>query len=211
MVRKQLKPIFFALLAAIFYAINVPFSKQLLQDVPPTFMASFLYFGAGIGVGILYLFHWKNEKPEERLKKENFPYTIGMILLDIFAPIFLMFGISIGSSANASLLSNFEIVATTLIALLLFKENVSRRLWTAIGFITISSIILSFEGSGSFHFSLGSLFVLLATICWGMENNCTRKISDKSTYQIVTIKGLCCGTGSFIVAIVTGESLPHSK
>lgn len=55
--RKQLKPIFFALLAAIFYAINVPFSKQLLQDVPPTFMASFLYFGAGIGVGILYLFH----------------------------------------------------------------------------------------------------------------------------------------------------------
>lgn len=129
MVRKQLKPIFFALLAAIFYAINVPFSKQLLQDVPPTFMASFLYFGAGIGVGILYLFHWKNEKPEERLKKENFPYTIGMILLDIFAPIFLMFGISIGSSANASLLSNFEIVATTLIALLLFKENVSRRLW----------------------------------------------------------------------------------
>ena len=211
MVLKQLKPIFFALLAAIFYAINVPFSKQLLQDVPPTFMASFLYFGAGIGVGILYLFHWKNEKPEERLKKENFPYTIGMILLDIFAPIFLMFGISIGSSANASLLSNFEIVATTLIALLLFKENVSRRLWTAIGFITISSIILSFEGSGSFHFSLGSLFVLLATICWGMENNCTRKISDKSTYQIVTIKGLCCGTGSFIVAFVTGESLPHSK
>lgn len=210
-VRKQLKPIFFALLAAIFYAINVPFSKQLLQDVPPTFMASFLYFGAGIGVGILYLFHWKNEKPEERLKKENFPYTIGMILLDIFAPIFLMFGISIGSSANASLLSNFEIVATTVIALLLFKENVSKRLWTAIGFITISSIILSFEGSGSFHFSLGSLFVLLATICWGMENNCTRKISDKSTYQIVTIKGLCCGTGSFIVAFITGESLPHSK
>lgn len=143
MVLKQLKPIFFALLAAIFYAINVPFSKQLLQDVPPTFMASFLYFGAGIGVGILYLFHWKNEKPEERLKKENFPYTIGMILLDISAPIFLMFGISIGSSANASLLSNFEIVATTLIALLLFKENVSRRLWTAIGFITISSIRVS--------------------------------------------------------------------
>lgn len=44
-----------------------------------------------------------------------------------------------------------------------------------------------------------------------MENNCTRKISDKSTYQIVTIKGPCCGTGSFIVAFVTGESLPHSK
>lgn len=211
MTEKKLQPIFFAVLAAVFYAINVPFSKQLLQDVPPTFMASFLYFGAGIGVGIMYLFHWSNEQKEERLTKDNLPYTIGMVVLDIFAPIFLMLGVSIGSSANASLLGNFEIVATTLIALLIFKETVSKRLWTAILFITISSIILSFEGSGSFHFSLGSLFVLLATICWGMENNCTRKISEKSTYQIVTIKGLCCGIGSFVVASVVGESLPSAR
>ena len=211
MTEKKLRPIFFAVLAAVFYAVNVPFSKQLLQDVPPTFMASFLYFGAGIGVGIMYLFHWSNEQKEERLTKDNLPYTIGMVLLDIFAPIFLMLGVSIGSSANASLLGNFEIVATTLIALLIFKETVSKRLWTAILFITISSIILSFEGSGSFHFSLGSLFVLLATICWGMENNCTRKISEKSTYQIVTIKGLCCGLGSFVVASAVGESLPSAR
>ena len=211
MTEKKLQPIFFAVLAAVFYAVNVPFSKQLLQDVPPTFMASFLYFGAGIGVGIMYFFHWNNEPKEERLTKDNLPYTIGMVVLDIFAPIFLMLGVSIGSSANASLLGNFEIVATTLIALLFFKETVSKRLWTAILFITISSIILSFEGSGSFHFSIGSLFVLLATICWGMENNCTRKISEKSTYQIVTIKGLCCGLGSFVVASVVGESLPSVK
>ena len=211
MTDKKLQSIFFAVLAAVFYAINVPFSKQLLQDVPPTFMASFLYFGAGIGVGIMYLFHWNSEKREERLTRDNLPYTIGMVLLDILAPIFLMFGVSIGSSANASLLGNFEIVATTLIALLLFKESVSKKLWTAILFITISSIILSFEGSGSFHFSLGSLFVLLATICWGMENNCTRKISEKSTYQIVTIKGLCCGLGSFVVASAVGESLPSAR
>lgn len=211
MTEKKLQSIFFAVLAAVFYAVNVPFSKQLLQDVPPTFMASFSYFGAGIGVGIMYLFHWSNEQKEERLTKDNLPYTIGMVLLDIFAPIFLMLGVSIGSSANASLLGNFEIVATTLIALLIFKETVSKRLWTAILFITISSIILSFEGSGSFHFSLGSLFVLLATICWGIENNCTRKISEKSTYQIVTIKGLFCGLGSFVVASVVGETLPSAR
>ena len=42
-----------ALLAATFYAINTPFSKILLEKVTPTFMASFLYLGAGIGVGIM--------------------------------------------------------------------------------------------------------------------------------------------------------------
>lgn len=176
--------------------------------IPPTLMASFLYFGAGIGIGFPYLFYWKREKKEEHLTREDLPYTLGMVALDILVPIFLMLGIRIGSSANASLLGNFEIVTTTLIALLLFKEKVSGKLWISILFITVSSIILSFEGSGSFHFSMGSLFVLLATVCWGLENNCTRKISEKSTFQIVTIKGLCCGTGSFLIATIIRKSLP---
>ena len=196
-----------ALLAATFYAINTPFSKILLEKVTPTFMASFLYLGAGIGVGIMYLLNSKKEKKIEKLSKTDLPYTVGMIVLDILAPIFLMIGINIGSASNASLLGNFEIVATTLIAILIFKEVVTSRLWIAIGFITFSSIVLSFEGSGSFKFSLGSLFVILATCCWGLENNCTRMISDKSTYEIVILKGIFSGTGSFIIAIILGENI----
>ena len=51
------KPIFFAILAAALYALNSPFSKLLLQNVPPTMMAGFLYLGAGIGMadGLLQL------------------------------------------------------------------------------------------------------------------------------------------------------------
>lgn len=200
-----------ALLAAVFYAINTPFSKVLLNNVTPTFMAAFLYLGAGVGVGIMYLFHVKHEEKAERLTKKDFPYTIGMIVLDIAAPIFLMIGINLGIASNASLLGNFEIVATTLIALLIFKEKVSGRLWTAIGFITLSSIVLSFEGSGSFQFSIGSLFVILATCCWGLENNCTRKISEKSTYEIVLLKGIFSGGGSFVIAMFLGERIPEAK
>ncbi len=197
-----------ALMAAVFYSINTPFSKLLLDKISPTFMASFLYLGAGVGVGILYLFQYKKENREERLTREDLPYTIGMIVLDIAAPILLMMGISIGSAANASLLGNFEIVATTLIALLFFKEKISAKLWIAIGFITASSIVLSFQGSDSFEFSLGSVLVVLATCCWGVENNCTRKISNKSTYEIVTLKGLFSGLGAFLIALIIGEKLP---
>lgn len=197
-----------ALLAAALYALNVPLSKLLLDDVPPTYMAAFLYLGAGAGVGVLYAVHWRKERAEERLAKSDLLYTAGMILLDILAPVFLMLGVSIGSAANASLLGNFEIAATTLLALLLFQETVSRKLWAAIAFITVSSAILSFEGGGSFQFSRGSLYVLLATACWGLENNCTRKLSEKSTYQIVTLKGFCCGGGSFLIAAMLGEPLP---
>lgn len=198
-----------ALLAAVFYAINTPVSKFLLNNVTPTFMAAFLYLGAGVGVGIMYLFHIKKEEKAERLTMQDLPYTIGMIVLDIAAPIFLMIGIKMGTASNASLLGNFEIVVTTLMALLIFKEQVSGKLWIAIGFITLSSIVLSFEGSGSFQFSIGSLFVILATCCWGLENNCTRKISDKSTYEIVLLKGIFSGGGSFTIAMVLGEKIPE--
>lgn len=141
----------------------------------------------------------------------DLPYTVGMVVLDMIAPILLMIGVSIGTSANFSLLGNFEIAATTVIGLLVFKEKVSKMLWIAIGFITLSSIILSFDGSGSLQFSLGSLLVLGATACWGLENNCTRSISEKSTHQIVTIKGIFSGTGSLIVALVIGEKFPDVK
>ncbi len=201
-----MKSIIYALAAAVFYALNVPCSKILLAKVPPVSMAGLLYIGAGLGVAILYLFKFKKEKKDDRLCKSDLPYVVGMVLLDIIAPILLMLGVRIGTSANASLLGNFEIVATTLIALLLFKEKVSWRLWLAIFFITISSILLSFEGSDGLDFSLGSILVLAATICWGFENNCTRRLSEKSTYQIVMIKGLCSGSGSLIVSRIVGES-----
>ena len=204
----KITAVLLALFAAVFYAINTPFSKILLKNIPPTFMASFLYLGAGVGVGIMYLFHIKKENRSDRLTQHDFPYTIGMIVLDILAPVFLMLGISIGSASNASLLGNFEIVATTLIALLVFKEKVTAKLWIAIGFITLSSIVLTFEGTDSLTPSLGSLLVVLATCCWGLENNCTRKISQKSTYEIVVLKGLFSGLGSFIVALLLDEKLP---
>lgn len=208
MEKNKLKAIMFAFLAAVFYAINVPISKVLLQYVGPTTMAALLYLGAGIGIGMMSLFNKKDREKAESLTKAELPYIVGMIVLDIAAPIFLMLGISYGSSANASLLGNFEIVATTVIALILFKEAVTKRLWVAIGLITLSSILLSFEGTDSFHFSYGSLLVIMATVCWGLENNCTRELSSKSTYQIVMLKGLCSGLGALVISLIKKESFP---
>lgn len=207
----RFRAILYAFLAAVFYAINVPLSKVLLNHVGPTTMAGLLYLGAGIGVGLVSLVNKRDREGSERLTRKDLPYAVGMIVLDIAAPIFLMLGISCGSSANASLLGNFEIAATTVIALFIFKETVTTRLWIAIGLITLSSILLSFEGTDSFRFSYGSLFVLLATICWGFENNCTRNLSSRSTYEIVVLKGIFSGLGSLVIALIKAEDLPKPK
>lgn len=199
-----------AILAATLYAINVPISKLLLQHISTITVAGLLYLGAGIGM-LIFVYARKalgNESNKESLTKKELPYTIAMVVLDIFAPILLMMGIANTNSANVSLLNNFEIVATSLIALIIFKEVISKKLWIAIGLVVIASTILSFEGTGAFSFSKGSLFVLGACICWGFENNCTKMISNKSSEEIVIIKGIFSGLGSLIVAFIMGESLP---
>lgn len=203
------KGIFLTILAAALYAINSPFSKILLDYMSSTLMAGFLYIGAGLGMFLIALIRKirKVDKTEAKLTKFELPFTIAMILLDIAAPIFLLFGLKSTSSANASLLNNFEIVATAIIALMIFKEKISFRLWVGIGFVTASCLLLSVEDFSDFHFSYGSLFILLACVCWGFENNCTRKISSKDPLQIVLLKGIFSGLGSVIIGLCIGERI----
>ena len=125
----------YALLAAALYAINIPLSKHILPYAGATMMAALLYLGAGVGMLLVSLGRKAVGRVDnsEPLTKKELPYVIGMVVLDIAAPILLMFGVSLTNSANASLLNNFEIVATSVIALAIFKEAISKRLWLAIG------------------------------------------------------------------------------
>ena len=202
---RRLRAVGLALLAAVLYAVNLPFSKLLLGQVGSLTLAGLLYLGAGAGMALLSLFH-RDDAP--RLGREDLAPTLGMILLDIAAPILLMLGLRGGEAASTSLLGNFEIVATALFALLLFRERVSRTLWAALGCITLSCGILSFQGAESLRFSAASLLVLGAACCWGLETNCTRRLSSKSAREIVILKGFFSGGGSLCLARLAGESLP---
>ncbi len=201
------KGIFLAISAAALYALNSPFSKILLDYMPSTLMAGFLYIGAGLGMFVIAAIRKARhtEANEASLTKAELPFTVAMILLDIAAPIFLLIGLKSTSSANASLLNNFEIVATAIIALMIFKEKISPRLWTGIGFVTASCILLSVNDFSNFRLSYGSLYIILACVCWGFENNCTRKISSKDPLQIVLLKGIFSGLGSIIIGLCIGE------
>ena len=206
----QRRSIGYAIAAAALYALSAPLSKQLLASVSATMMAALLYLGAGLGMCAVRLGQRALNTPrrEQSLARADLPYVAGMVALDIAAPIFLMLGLSRTTAANASLLNNFEIVATSIIALFVFGEAISRRLWAAIGLITLASILLSVEGTESLSFSAGSLLVLLACVCWGFENNCTRRLSEKDPLEIVTVKGLGSGLGALAIALATGSGIP---
>ena len=200
-----------AFLAACLYALSTPCSKVLLANVAPNMMAALLYLGAGVGMAALTAARaavGRGPSAEAPLERTDAPYVAAMVLLDVAAPILLMAGLSHAAPENVALLNNFEIVATAVIALLAFQERVAARTWAGIAVITVSCALLSLEGEAALSFSSGSLLVLGACLCWGVENNCTSRLSQRDPAQVVIVKGLGSGAGALAVALVAGDALP---
>ena len=207
---KKNLPIAFAVVAALFYSLNAPLSKLLLEEVSSTMMAGLLYLGAGGGMLVLAIIRKAagDGGKEFHLTRKDLPYTLAMVILDIAAPISLMAGLRLTNAESMALLNNFEIVATSLIALIIFKERIGLKLSLAIVLITAASIMLSADDISRFSFSPGALLVILASIFWGFENNCTRMLSKSDPIEIVAIKGFGSGTGSLLIAFFMKESPP---
>jgi len=207
----RLTAIFQALIAAFLFGSSAPLAKLLLGEVSPVLLAALLYLGSGIGLLSVKLF-WKAvrvEKKEAQLTRADWPWLAGAILAGgVVAPITLMVSLRHTPAATASLLLNFEGVATTLIAAIVFKEAIGRRAWWSIGLITLASILLSTDFTNRFWFSLSALGVLLACLMWGIDNNLTRNISAKDPLIIVTAKGLGAGLVSLVIAISLGNTFP---
>ena len=208
---KTKKAIFYAILAAVLYALMTPASKLLQVSVPPVAEAGLLYLGAGIGMLMIYLFQKGQHTDHPSVGRKDLKYIIAMVVLDMLAPIFLLFGLSMTTPENVSLLNNFEIVATTVIASTFFHEKIGKKLAISISIITASCMLLSLDNSASLSFSKGSVFVLLACICWGFENNCTSSLSGKDTRQIVMIKGFGSGTASLLLSLIIGEKIGSTR
>jgi drug/metabolite transporter (DMT)-like permease len=201
-----------ALFAAFLFGASAPLAKLLLGEIEPVPLSAFLYLGSGItlliakGVQRLKTDGYAREAP---IRKPDLPWLVGAVLAGgVIAPIVLMYSLQVTPAATASLLLNFETVATTLIAFLVFHESLSRSAWGAVGLVTLASLFLSFQGNGELAFSLGALGVLLATGLWGLDNNLTRNISAKDPLTIVMIKGLAAGSISLVLALAINSQFP---
>ncbi len=205
-------PIFQALIAALLFGASAPFAKLLLGEIHPVLLAGLLYLGSGLGLVVVRLLRKTADAErgrEAKLRKADGFWLAGAVLAGgVAAPITLLFALRNTPAATASLLLNFEGVATTLIALLAFREAISPRAGWSIGLITLSSIILSINPGAAWGFSLGALGILLACVFWGLDNNFTRNICARDPLEIVTIKGLAAGSFSVLLALLLGAGLP---
>jgi len=212
MIHRTWTPAGNALGAALLFGVSTPVLKVLVGNSSPLFLISFLYFGSGIGTAILARFSRSRQdefSQEAEINRNDIPWlTLAILAGGVTAPFLLVWGLTITSAATASLLLNFEAVATTAIAVALFREEVGRRIWIALGTITLASVLLSW-GSPAATGLPGAALVLLACVFWGIDNNATRKIAGKDPLAIVGLKSLGAGVVALMIALLLRDTVPR--
>jgi len=206
------QPVIDTLLAAALFGVSAPLAKLLLGSVEPIPLAALLYLGAGLGL-VSYIIWARvsttSERSEAGLDRGDLPWLAAAILAGgVVAPILLLYGLRATPAATTALLLNLEVVATGVIAALLFREFIGRWTWVAIVAVTAGSILLTLNLSGRWGISTGALLVAAACLMWGLDNNLTRHISLKDPKRIVAIKGLVAGGFSAALAVALGRPFP---
>lgn len=199
-----------ALGSAVLFGAAAPLSKLLMGTVDPWLFAGILYLGAGIGLAAVHIGRplIGLASPEAPLRRADMPWLFGIVLFGgMLGPLLLMLGLSQTSASSGSLLLNLEGLATMAIAWIVFRENVDGRLLLGAAAILAGAVTLSASGAG-FQLDTGGLLIAAACLCWGIDNNLTRKLSSADPVQIAMIKGLVAGATNLGLALALGAALP---
>ena len=169
-------------------------------------LAGLLYLGSGIG---LTLYRFLRRAPAVRLPRAEAGWFLAAILTGgLIAPVLLMFGLTGMPASGASLLLNAEGVFTALLAWVVFRENVDRRIAFGMFAIVAGAVVLSWPGEARFSGLWPALSVLGACLAWGLDNNLTRKVSLTDATWIAAVKGLVAGGVNLGIALALGAHWP---
>jgi drug/metabolite transporter (DMT)-like permease len=199
-----------ALLSALLFGASTPFAKILSVDIPPLLLAGFLYLGSGIGLWTMRLLGGRR-LGAPRMPAGDWRWFLGAIVAGgLLGPVLLMYGLTQTSGSSASLLLNLEAVFTSLIAWIVFRENVDRRLVLGMTLIVAGGAALVWpQGDDAPTTIRGALFIAAACLCWGIDNNLTRKVASADADFIAGTKGLAAGATNLVLALTLGAEVPR--
>lgn len=195
-----------ALLAALLFGAGTPLAKLLLGDVSPWMLAGLLYCGSGIGLTILRLVRRADRVRLQR--RELLPLSGAILAGGVVAPVLLMLGLANIPASGASLLLNAEGVFTAVLAWVVFRENVDRRVALGMLAIVAGAIVLSIPTGAEMGAVWPSLAILAACLCWGIDNNLTRMVALNDATWLAAVKGVVAGPVNLVLAFAVGAALP---
>lgn len=188
------------LLAAALFGAAAPAASQLAGSVPAFTLAGLLYIGAAIAVAPTVL---RRPPTSWAIRTEWRPATVAVIAGGAVGPVLLMAGLARTTAASASILLNFELVATVVLAALFFREHLGVRLLASATLITVAGVLLAWEPGAAVD--AGALFVIAACVAWGLDNCVTARIEHLAPEHVVALKGIVAGGANLAIGLtITG-------
>jgi drug/metabolite transporter (DMT)-like permease len=118
----------------------------------------------------------------------------------------MLMGLNRVSGLSGSLLLNLEAPFTMILAVVVFREHMGRRvLWAAI-LICAGGLLLDLQPGPLHADTSGMLLLAAACACWALDNNLTQKLSLRDPFAIVRIKTLVAGSVNTALALLVVRS-----
>lgn len=199
-----------ALIAALLFGASTPLAKLLLGEVPPILLAGLLYLGSGLGLWLIRLTRDRG-LIAPRLPAREWPWFLAAIVSGgVLGPLLLMYGLTRTTAGDASLLLNLEAVFTALLAWIVFRENTDRRVVLGMALIVAGGALLAWSpGALMQGGARAAVAIAGASLCWGLDNNLTRKVAAADALFIAATKGLVAGISNCSLALGLGADLPR--
>jgi drug/metabolite transporter (DMT)-like permease len=200
--------------AAVLFGVSAPAASELAGRVDAFALGGLLYVGAALAVLPLSLVR----PPSYRaLRRGGGQLAVAVIVGGAIGPVLFAAGLARTPAATASLLLNLELVATVLLAAVVFHEHVGSRVASGTALVVTGGAVLAWSSTPELR--LGALLVVAACVCWGVDNCVTAGLDELAPHHITMAKGLVAGTvnlgigllvatvpsiGSIVAALVIG-------
>ncbi len=212
MIPSKRQGVLFGLAAALLFGISPPFAKLLLPESGPVLTAGLLYLGAGLGFLFLemtcrlWLHLGMGEAP---VRPADAGLVTGVIITGgMLGPFLMLWGLERLSGVVTSLLLNLEAPFTILVAVLVFREHLTRLEVGGVAVIVLAAGILTYRPGAIRADVFGILAVLGACLCWAVDNNLSQRLSLRDPLAVTRIKTLGAGLGMLGLAAITGQRWP---
>jgi drug/metabolite transporter (DMT)-like permease len=206
--REERRGFVYGLAAAASFGLSAPVAKRLLEDASPQMLAGLLYLGAAIALGAAW--HLTDRRREAQLSRRDLPRLAVVTLTGgVLAPVLLLLGLERIRGITGSLLLNLEAPLTLLIAVLLFREHLSRQALTAALVIFLGGALVTTQTEAGGATITGGLLLVAACAGWAIDNNVTQALTLRDPLAIVFVKTSVAATVNIGIAVLRGSSLPH--
>ena len=191
--------------AAVLFGATTPLVSRLADDTSAPMLAGLLYLGAALAVA-----PWAARRRVDRaaVRRGFGRLSVAVIAGGFLGPLLLTAGLARTPAATASLLLNLELVATTLLAAVLFREHLGPRVVSGTVAVVAAGVLLVWTDAPELR--LGSLFIVGACLFWGLDNCVTADLDEISPEHITLAKGTIAGSTNLALGFALGAALPSA-